>query len=248
MKIITRSTIIAVSVLLSYPFVRSQLERPAQAKMSFRLHLVRHAEGTHNPGHDTTILDPPLTARGIEQSQELCRDFPYKDSVGLVFASPLRRTLQTASLGFRQSIDEKYYARGSGAGVRNGAKLVLEPDVQAHSARPCDTGSDISILRTEFYDLRWDILDLDPIFPKKEDLYADDSESLKLRGARLQHRLEEKFKELKDSSRPDIVVVTHGGFLKFVVGNDKIRVGQAKWETFMVTFDEDSGIVVQTTE
>ena len=123
--------------------------------MSFRLHLIRHAEGTHNPAHDTTILDPPLTEKGIEQCLKLCQDFPFKESVGLVMTSPLRRTLQTARLGFQHSIDERYYAQGSRAGVQNGACLLLEPDVQAHSARPCDTGSDIAILRSEFYDLPW---------------------------------------------------------------------------------------------
>lgn len=156
--------------------------------------------------------------------------------------SPLRRTLQTARLGFQQTIDEKFYAQGSGAGVQNGATLLLEPDVQAHSARPCDTGSDIAILRSEFYDLPWEILDLDPTFPAKEGLYASDPESLSLRGARIQRRLEQKFKELKDSKRPDIVVVTHGGFLSSVIGQEKTEVGQARWKTFMVTFDQDSRI------
>ncbi|KAJ5373943.1 hypothetical protein N7517_005949 [Penicillium concentricum] len=214
--------------------------------MSFRLHLIRHAEGTHNPGHNTTIHDPPLTEKGIEQCLELCQDFPFKESVGLVMTSPLRRTLQTARLGFQQTIDEKYYAPGSGAGVQNGAILLLEPDVQAHSARPCDTGSDIAILRSEFYDLPWEILDLDPTFPKKEGLYASDSECLKLRGARVQRRLEQKFNELKDSGRPDIVVVTHGGFLSSVIGQERTEVGQAKWKSFMVTFDKDSRIVVES--
>ncbi|KAJ5964373.1 uncharacterized protein N7479_004249 [Penicillium vulpinum] len=214
--------------------------------MSFRLHLIRHAEGTHNPAHDTTILDPPLTEKGIEQCLKLCQEFPFKDSVGLVLASPLRRTLQTARLGFQKTIDEKYYAQGSGVGVQNGARLVLEPDVQAHSARPCDTGSDIAVLRSEFYDLPWEILDLDPIFPAKEGIYASDSESLELRGARIQGRLEENFKELKDSGRPDIVVVTHGGFLSSVIGQERTEVGQARWKTFIVTFDQDSRIVVES--
>ncbi|KAJ6125141.1 hypothetical protein N7471_012458 [Penicillium samsonianum] len=198
--------------------------------MSFRLHLIRHAEGTHNPGHDTTILDPPLTEKGIEQSLQLCQVFPFKESVGLVVTSPLRRTLQTARLGFQQSIDEKYCAQGSGAGVQNGARLLLEPDVQAHSARPCDTGSDIAALRSEFYDLPWEILDLDHTFPAKEGLYASDPESLKLRGARIQRRLEQKFKELKNSARPDIVVVTHGGFfeLRHRSREDRSRTGKVE--------------------
>ncbi|CAG7991651.1 unnamed protein product [Penicillium olsonii] len=216
--------------------------------MSFRLHLVRHAEGTHNPNHDTTIPDPQLTAKGIHQSQDLCRDFPYHDSVGLVLASPLRRTLQTARLGFQKSIDEKYYAQGSVAGISDGARLVLEPDVQAHSARPCDTGSEVSILRSEFYDLPWEIMELDSVFPRKEGVYADDPECLKLRGARVQSRLEERFRELVGTSRPDIVVVTHGGFLRFVSGDDKIEVGQAKWKTLVVTFDQHSRIIIESSE
>lgn len=248
MQILMRFILIGLFPLISllYLSIRSQNHRSTVTEMSFRLHLVRHAEGTHNPGHNTSILDPPLTEKGIEQCLKLCQDFPFKDSVGLVVTSPLRRTLQTARLGFQQTIDEKYYAQGSG--VQNGACLLLEPDVQAHSARPCDTGSEISILRSEFYDLPWEILDLDPIFPAKEGLYASDSESLKLRGARIQRRLEHKFKELKDSGRPDIVVVTHGGFLSSVIGQEKTEVGQAKWKTFMVTFDEDSKIIVESTK
>lgn len=244
MKIFIRfiAIVFLTVITLLYLSIRSQTHRPTVTEMSFRLHLVRHAEGIHNPGHDTTILDPPLTEKGIAQCLKLCEDFPFKESVGLVMTSPLRRTLQTARLGFQQTIDEKFYAQGSGAGVQNGATLLLEPDVQAHSARPCDTGSDIAILRSEFYDLPWEILDLDPTFPAKEGLYASDPESLSLRGARIQRRLEQKFKELKDSKRPDIVVVTHGGFLSSVIGQEKTEVGQARWKTFMVTFDQDSRI------
>jgi hypothetical protein len=49
----------------------SRLLRHVQiiSKISFRLHLIRHAEGTHNPAHVISILDPPLTPKGIEQSE-----------------------------------------------------------------------------------------------------------------------------------------------------------------------------------
>lgn len=213
--------------------------------MLFRLHIVRHAEGTHNPTHDTTILDPHLTERGIAQSQELSQSFPFKDSVGLVLTSPLWRTLQTAHIGFQQTLDERYYPKESGAGIKQGAELVLEPDVQAHSSRPCDTGSDISLLQSEYQDLPWDILEMDPIFPKKEGLYASDLEALKQRGWRIQRRLEEKFKELANTARPDIVVVTHGGFIRFVTGDDTLEIGPAKAKSFVVTFDQDSRLIIE---
>lgn len=239
---------VAVSVALLYFSTGRHSNNQPLSKMSFRLHLVRHAEGTHNLGHDTTILDPPLTANGVEQSQSLCRDFPYHDSVGLVLASPLRRTLQTAHLGFQNSIDERFYAQDSGSGVSNGAELVLEPEVQAHSARPCDTGSEIAVLRSEFHDLPWETMQLDTTFPEKTGLYAPDAESLRLRGARIQRQLKERFQELAGTNRPDIVVVTHGGFLRFVSGDDRIGIGQARWKTMMVTFDQNSGIVIESSE
>lgn len=213
--------------------------------MPFRLHIIRHAQGTHNIAHDTTILDPPLTEKGIKQSEDLCRDFPFKDKVGLVITSPLQRTLHTAIVGFAQSIDEKYY-KDSGKGIQDGAKLSLEPDAQAHSARPCDTGSEISILQAEFPDLSWELLDFDPAFPTKEGIYAADAESLQIRGWRLQRRLEGYFKELQNTERPDIVVVSHGGWLRYVNGQEGVGVDSAKWKTFTVSFDQDSRIMVES--
>ncbi|KAK9846956.1 Histidine phosphatase superfamily [Penicillium brevicompactum] len=122
------------------------------------------------------------------------------------------------------------------------------PEVQAHSARPCDTGSEIAILRSEFHDLPWETMQLDDTFPEKKGLYAADPESLRLRGVRIQRQLKEHFQRLAGTNRPDIVVVTHGGFLRFVSGDDRIEIGQARWRTFMVTFNQSSGIVIESSE
>ncbi|KAL3436991.1 histidine phosphatase superfamily [Aspergillus tetrazonus] len=206
--------------------------------MGFRLHVIRHAEGTHNPNHDTTILDPPLTERGIEQATILNRNFPFKHDVGLVIASPLRRTIQTALLGLRDTMDTRYYTDGTG-GARDGATFLLQADIQAHSDRRCDTGSAVSILQSEFPHLPWDTLGLDPLFPAKEGLYAPDMESLRRRGLRVQKYLEGRFKELENTGRPDIAVVLHGGFIRFLGLGDEIAVDQAGWKSFVVTFDED---------
>ncbi|KAL4734521.1 histidine phosphatase superfamily [Aspergillus similis] len=206
--------------------------------MGFRLHVIRHAEGTHNPNHDTTILDPPLTARGIEQATLLNRNFPFKNEVGLVIASPLRRTIQTALLGMRDTIDTGYYTDGTG-GARDGAAFLLQADIQAHSDRRCDTGSTASILRSEFPHLPWETLGLDPLFPAKDGLYAPDMESLRKRGLKIQQFLEERFKELEHTGRSDIVVVLHGGFIRFLGLGDELTVDQAGWKSFIVTFDKD---------
>ncbi|KAJ6096346.1 Histidine phosphatase superfamily clade-1 [Penicillium sp. IBT 16267x] len=210
--------------------------------MPFRLHLIRHAEGIHNPGHDTTILDPVLTERGIKQSEDLCHNFPFRESVGLVITSPLTRTLHTALVGFQKTLDEKYYANNSG--VAHGANLLLEPDIQAHSAHPCDTGSDWSVLRSRFPDLSWDLLEQDPAFPDKTGRYVPEREALEHRGNAVQQRLEKQFEGLKGSDRPDIALVTHGGFMKFVSNDQKVP-DTGKSLTVLVTFDEESRLIVQ---
>lgn len=210
--------------------------------MPFRLHLVRHAEGIHNPSHDTTIPDPILTESGIKQTEDLCRDFPFSEIVGLVITSPLTRTLHTALGGFQKTLDEKYFTNNSG--VPNGAKLLLEPDIQAHSARLCDTGSDWSVVRSRFSYLSWDLLEQDPAFPAKTGRYVPESEALKQRGRAVQQRLKKQFEELEGSDRPDIALVTHGGFMRFVSNTHKVP-DTGKCRTVLVTFDEESRMILQ---
>ncbi|KAJ5204287.1 uncharacterized protein N7498_005166 [Penicillium cinerascens] len=209
--------------------------------MPFRLHVVRHAEGTHNPKHDTTILDPPLTVTGVEQSKQLGHDFRFKDTVGLIITSPFRRTIQTTLHGFSSTLDSRYYKK---SGVVNGARLILGADTQAHSARPCDTGSEISVLEDEFVELPWGELkvELDPVFPAKTGLYAPDRETLIARGERLRRGLEAQFVSIEGSDRPDLVLVTHGGMMRFVIG-EAGGVGPAQCRSFEVSFDDGKLIV-----
>jgi broad specificity phosphatase PhoE len=89
------------------------------------IHFVRHAEGTHNEAETNaerlntyadaaevllerntgrTYWDAPLNAVGIRQSQTLDEQLNLLHSRGefspsLIVSSPLRRTLQTASVG-----------------------------------------------------------------------------------------------------------------------------------------------------
>ena len=175
--------------------------------MVYRLHLVRHGQATHSPNHDITIPDPPLTEMSTQQSIKLNEDFPYHRNVGLMITSPLRRTLQTAIIGFSTCLN---------GGT---ARLSLEPEIQAHSSRPCDTCSTVECLQIEFPDLPWSELDLGGIYPAKEGIYATDVESLEKRGRRAQGLLLREFKRLEGTGREDIVVASHGGFLGHISGH-----------------------------
>jgi broad specificity phosphatase PhoE len=61
-----------------------------------RLYLVRHAQSEGNRGeYEDPDNDPPLSAVGLEQAGRLARRFA-RQRVDAVYASPLRRALETA--------------------------------------------------------------------------------------------------------------------------------------------------------
>lgn len=80
--------------------------------------------------------DPSLTAYGEEQCARLAHDFPYHKRVDLLVASPLRRTLYTTLLGFHTEIAK-------------GIPIIALPEVQEVADVPCDTGSDVEVLKEE---------------------------------------------------------------------------------------------------
>ncbi|KAJ9319088.1 hypothetical protein DTO271D3_676 [Paecilomyces variotii] len=207
-----------------------------------RVHIIRHAEGVHNVDHDKTILDPELSPNGIEQSKTLNQTFPYKQDVGLIITSPLRRTLHTAIEGFRDIIDQQAFIQGSDEGIPNGAPLLLDPELQAHSDRPCDTGSEIKVLQASFPTVSLAKLTTD--WYVKEGPYAPDKESLDQRARNVRRRLIEQFKELDRNGdrRRDIVIVSHGGILTHLMEDRHFAVPAAGWRTFAVSEDVDGNV------
>jgi broad specificity phosphatase PhoE len=104
-----------------------------------RIIFVRHGEAEHNAvalisGYEKAgeILDPLLTSLGERQAKGLMSnptlakawDDSERGPPALVVASPLRRTMATAWLGFGASLP-----------------YVLHPDLQETDPVPCDTGS-----------------------------------------------------------------------------------------------------------
>lgn len=113
-----------------------------------RIHLVRHAQGEHNLYRDYTIRDAVLTDLGKGQCRALSAAFKHHEEVDIVFASPLRRTIQTAALSFGPTLS------------RDEVPFVLLPALQEVG----DMGSDTGIADTAD--------DLERLLP---DLFANDS-------------------------------------------------------------------------
>lgn len=76
-----------------------------------------------------TLPDPLLTEKGKGQCKTLCEEFKFHDTIGLVLASPLRRTIQTAALSFGPTL------------ARQDVPFIAVPEAQEVSNTPSDTGS-----------------------------------------------------------------------------------------------------------
>ncbi|KAH9215311.1 histidine phosphatase superfamily [Leptodontidium sp. 2 PMI_412] len=197
--------------------LQQPLPTPPQRKIT--IHLVRHAEGPHNlrsiPVKERLdMLDPGLTRYGLAQAILLSKRFHAMDKLTHIVASPLRRTVHTALVGFKPAI-------------KRGIQIVLYPDLRECGAGQCNTGTNID-------DLLKDLLSIEDDVPKdrvdgslcepgweidtepwgKEDLRAK-------RVARVQAMIYFLGKMAADASNDDveIAVVTHSRLLAYLEGH-----------------------------
>lgn len=215
-------------------------------KMAGRIHLVRHAESLHNVDKNFSRLDPGLTSLGKQQAASLSDTFPHSNDVGTVISSPLTRTIQTTLLAFPKVLDKRYYEKGvrEDKGIEGGAELVLDPLLQERSAEGCDTGSELKVLEGEFPSL--DFSSLPDGWTSKEGVCAVDDEAVESRASTVREGLRERVAKLKTErgERKDVVVVTHGVFMKFLSGDKEIDLPKGGWKTFEVWEDGEGRAVL----
>ena len=157
---------------------------------------VRHAQGVHNLSFaNHSILDPGLTSSGEEQCRKLAQSFPEHDSVELLVCSPLRRTIYTTLLAFKQDIERC-------------GNIIALPEAQEAASIPCDTGSDVPVLKNEFADKPIDLSRIMDGWNSKDGRWAPTAEAL-------QKRARETRQWLKGRPEKHIILVTHGGFVHY---------------------------------
>ncbi|KAF2487206.1 histidine phosphatase superfamily [Neohortaea acidophila] len=163
------------------------------------LHVMRHGQGFHNisdNGHD--IRDPELTDKGREQCRERREAFERHDKVELLLASPLRRALQTCAIAFAPSVER-------------GLTIIALPTAEEASNAPCDTGSEIELLKAEFPEH----VDFDHVkhgWWVHEGEYAFEPKALISRAAKLR-------RWIKARPEKEVVLVSHGFFNHFLTGD-----------------------------
>ncbi|KIX05899.1 uncharacterized protein Z518_03872 [Rhinocladiella mackenziei CBS 650.93] len=181
-----------------------------------RIHLVRHAQGFHNLGFQFHSLpDPKLTPLGESQCAALqANHFPpsKQESISLVTASPLSRTLHTAYLTFAPAL----------ANGKCQPKILAIPDAQETSDCPCDTGSDVPVLQRICAEHGWPVdlsyLSEDWNVKTLSNRYSPASEAIKARARDTRLLLRRKARELAENGDEavEIVLVAHGGYLHYL--------------------------------
>lgn len=133
----------------------------------------------------------------------------------------MRRTLQTAE-------------QGLGWLIKRGVPVVLSPQWQENSAKPCDTGTSITAMAEEWPQFDWSTVD--PEFPSKAGLYEFSKRGLTERGIVARKWLR---------SRPEkvIAVVSHSGFLRVGVSYKKYENADFRIFDFADGHDEIGGIL-----
>ncbi|QIX02300.1 hypothetical protein AMS68_007817 [Peltaster fructicola] len=192
--------------------------------MAPTIHCVRHAQGFHNLSvANHSMQDPLLTEFGQQQCAQLQKDFPFHDKVDLIVASPLKRTIYTALLGFSKDIHEKEL------------EIIGLPELQETSDLPCDTGSAPAEVAKEFAGKPVDLSLVAQGWNNKQGRWAAEADAIN-------RRARDARKWLMARPEKDIVVVTHGGFLHYFTedwtGSDKFAgTGWANTEFRSYTFD-----------
>jgi broad specificity phosphatase PhoE len=119
---------------------------------------------------------------------------------------------------------------------------LLDPDLQERSALPCDTGSDRGVLEGAFPGLDFSILPEG--WTSKKGFYAADDEAVEERAEKVRGELRKQLEALKRGERKDIVVVTHGVFMKFLSGDKEIDLPKAGWKSFTIDEGKEGGAVL----
>lgn len=174
--------------------------------MAKRVHFVRHAQGEHNVAGEADranylkpdYLDSVLSPLGLEQCENLnakLREKNHLHDADLIVVSPMRRTLQTATVCFRHHVGVTPF-------------LALESLREQAGRHPCDNRLPISEHRPAFPHVNFDEIEheLDPLYP----LYPDCREPAES----INQRARDFFDWLLTRDEENIIVVTHSAYLQ----------------------------------
>ncbi|KAI0518299.1 histidine phosphatase superfamily [Xylaria bambusicola] len=178
------------------------------------IHIIRHGQALHNVDRSYPYRDPPLTDAGHEATQQI--KIPAVPD--LIVISPMTRTIQTAMNAFP-----------SIASAPNETKVQIWPDLrEAHDAI-CNKGISRAEISTKFPDLNFSEC------PEEWDHPPHTIEGATIRAETVRRRLKELSKEYNN-----IVLITHRGFIAFLVKGDRYDVCESR--SYQFGIDEEAEV------
>ena len=193
-------------------------ERHQDSPTAKILHLVRHAEGTHNTAeeHNTPAhLDATLTLKGIEQCRKLAK-YTRNLELEAVLVSPMTRCLETARLSFPHIYGELH-------GNNEGNNCEHVPFIAYEEWREtvnflCDSRRPRNILQKEYPHVNFDSIahGHDPIWSYYENIFGPYSTYTSRRESEdalsLYNRVHSAWKVLLSRPERRLALVSHSAF------------------------------------
>tara|TARA_B100000214_G_scaffold373851_2_gene355114 strand:+ start:840 stop:1433 length:594 start_codon:yes stop_codon:yes gene_type:complete len=167
--------------------------------MNKTLFLIRHGHALHNELFHKMgvkafripeVIDSPLTQKGIQQAQQLEKEWTNKNEIELVLVSPLTRCLQTANTIF--------------------GKTNI-PIVCQEFLREYPIGEDTCNMRSQTNSLKNDFsnIDFSDIHLKIDSLWTEERETIE----QLNLRIESMIQYIQKRKETKIAIVSHSSYL-----------------------------------
>ncbi|KAH6605837.1 hypothetical protein Trco_004990 [Trichoderma cornu-damae] len=167
------------------------------------IHILRHGQSLHNVNRGYPHRDPPLTEVGSQQASDV-RPPAEPD---LILVSPMTRTIQTALIVFGQHLSRQPPK----------AELQVWPDLrEAHDAI-CNKGVSRADMAAKFGQLDFSACREEWDYPPH---------SVQDAAARAE-RVRRRLKDLSGSYK-NIILVTHRGFIAFLVKGERFDVCECR--------------------
>jgi broad specificity phosphatase PhoE len=162
-------------------------------------------------GYDIRRRDPGVTPYGEQQCASLRQAFPLHSCISQVFASPLQRTIATACIAFKPSLENGHCV----------PEILALPDIQEISEYPCDTGSEPADLQRICHQAGWKV-DLSLVQDGWNDKswdgrWAPTAHAINARARDARRTIRDTLAEMqrRGQESPQVVLVSHGGFLHY---------------------------------
>jgi len=223
-------------------FQRSSSESSNTFKL---IHLIRHAEGTHNVEKDyknPIHLDAPLTTKGTQQCREFAKqDQSWKMELECILTSPMCRAIETATYCFEDIL----FYDNSNARITSNIPMIAQEEWRETVNYVCDKRRDTKEIQNQFAYIDYTSIlhEHDPIWSKYEARFGSASDHKIHRESNdsigLQERILDAWKVLHSRPESSIAIVSHSALFMHMFDSyfenlqDIIEYGDDNVETYM---------------